>query len=88
MATLSWAVKCFRVFLDMGKPPLEIVAYSSTPSFPFQLRQNMIFFYVFARVQSQKAAIATQTQDFIRKDVAATTIEVRRSVSNEPVRSL
>jgi hypothetical protein len=24
----------------MGKPPLEIVAYSSSPFFPFRLKQN------------------------------------------------
>ena len=34
------ALKRFRVFLDMGKPPLEIVAYSSALFFPFRLRQN------------------------------------------------
>src|SRR5271157_1926206 len=41
MATFSGALKRFRVFLDMGKPPLEIVAYSSALFFPFRLRQNM-----------------------------------------------
>ena len=40
MATFSWAVKRFRVFLGMGKPPLEVVAYSSRRFVPFQLRQN------------------------------------------------
>jgi len=40
MATLSGTLKRFRVFLDMGKPPLEIVAYSSALFFPFRLRQN------------------------------------------------
>src|SRR5512135_2159204 len=30
----------FRVFLGMGKPPLEIVAYSSGSFFPFRLKQN------------------------------------------------
>src|SRR5208283_3634766 len=40
MATFSGALKRFRVFLDMGKPPLEIVAYSSALFFPFRLRQN------------------------------------------------
>jgi len=27
--------------LGMGEPPLEIVAYSSGPFFPFRLKQNM-----------------------------------------------
>src|SRR4051812_48708906 len=40
MATFSWAVNRLRVFLAMGKPPLEIVAYSSGPFFPFRLKQN------------------------------------------------
>jgi len=40
MATLSGTLKRFRVFLDMGKPPLEIVAYSSALFFPFRLKQN------------------------------------------------
>jgi hypothetical protein len=40
MATFSGALKRFRVFLDMGKPPLEIVAYSSALFFPFRLKQN------------------------------------------------
>src|SRR5271157_6124072 len=42
MATFSGALKRFRVFLDMGKPPLEIVAYSCALFFPFRLRQNKI----------------------------------------------
>src|SRR5271165_5698198 len=42
MATFSGALKRFRVFLDMGKPPLEIVAYSSALFFPFRLRQNRV----------------------------------------------
>jgi hypothetical protein len=40
MATFSWAVNRLRVFLDMGGPPLEIVACSSGPLFPFRLKQN------------------------------------------------
>src|SRR5437763_1811765 len=40
MATFSWAVNRLRVCLGMGEPPLEIVAYSSGPFFPFQLKQN------------------------------------------------
>src|SRR3974377_2331994 len=40
MATFSGTLKRFRVFLDMGKPPLEIVAYSSALFFPFRLKQN------------------------------------------------
>src|SRR3954449_8846779 len=40
MAAFSWALGRFRVFLGMGKPPLEIVAYSSGPFFPFRLKQN------------------------------------------------
>src|SRR6516225_7848540 len=40
MATFSWAVRRLRVFLAMGRPPLEIVAYSSGPSFPFRLKQD------------------------------------------------
>ena len=42
MATFSGTLKRFRVFLDMGKPPLEIVAYSSALFFPFRLKQNTI----------------------------------------------
>src|SRR4051812_39469863 len=42
MATFSWAVNRLRVFLAMGKPPLEIVAYSSGPFFPFRLKQNRL----------------------------------------------
>jgi len=48
MATFSGALKRFRVFLDMGKPPLEIVAYSSALFFPFRLRQNSCGFQIFA----------------------------------------
>src|SRR6476469_2986215 len=40
MATFSWDVKRFRVFLGMGGPPLEVVAYSSRRLVPFQLKQN------------------------------------------------
>src|SRR5512135_2662552 len=40
MAAFSWALGRFRVFLGMGKPPLEIVAYSSGSFFPFRLKQN------------------------------------------------
>src|SRR5258708_2956295 len=40
MAAFSWALGRFRVFLGMGEPPLEIVAYSSGPFFPFRLKQN------------------------------------------------
>ena len=40
MATFSWDVKRFRVLLDMGKPPLEIVPYSSERFVPFRLKQN------------------------------------------------
>src|SRR5512135_617532 len=40
MATFSWAVNRLRVFLGMGEPPLEIVAYSSGPFFPFRLKQD------------------------------------------------
>src|SRR5882757_2845492 len=42
MAAFSWALGRFRVFLGMGEPPLEIVAYSSDPFFPFRLKQNRI----------------------------------------------
>ncbi len=41
MATFSGTLKRFRVFLDMGKSPLEIVAYSIALFFPFRLKQNM-----------------------------------------------
>jgi hypothetical protein len=41
MATFSGTLKRFRVSLDMGKPPLEIVAYSSALFFPFRLKQNI-----------------------------------------------
>ena len=34
-------MKCFRVFLGMGGSPLELVAYSSRPLAPFQLKQNI-----------------------------------------------
>src|SRR5271157_4595662 len=40
MATFSGTLKRLRVFLDMGKPALEIVAYSSALFFPFRLKQN------------------------------------------------
>src|SRR5258708_2374783 len=40
MAAFSWALGRFRDFLGMGEPPLEIVAYSSGPFFPFRLKQN------------------------------------------------
>src|SRR5260370_3037143 len=40
MAAFSWALGRFRVFLGMGEPLLEIVAYSSGPFFPFRLKQN------------------------------------------------
>src|SRR3954470_21701042 len=42
MATFSWDVKRFRVFLGMGEPPLEVVAYSSRRFVPFQLKQNIL----------------------------------------------
>jgi hypothetical protein len=42
MATFSGTLKRFRVFLDMGKLSLEIVAYSSALFFPFRLKQNTI----------------------------------------------
>src|SRR5512135_3756214 len=42
MATFSWAVNRLRVFLGMGEPPLEIVAYSSGPFFPFRLKQDTL----------------------------------------------
>src|SRR5215831_17955052 len=41
MATFSWAVNRFRVFLGMGAPPLEVVAYSSRRFVPFQLKQDI-----------------------------------------------
>src|SRR5262249_4529992 len=41
MATFSWAVKRLRVFLGMGAPPLEVVAYSSRRFVPFQLKQDI-----------------------------------------------
>src|SRR5262245_60693891 len=50
MATFSWAVKRFRVFLDMGVPPLEVVAYSSRRFVPFQLKQDTVLIYTAARV--------------------------------------
>src|SRR5271157_2943147 len=40
MATFSGTLKRLRVLLDMGKPPLETVAYSSALFFPFRLKQN------------------------------------------------
>src|SRR3954451_7030536 len=40
MAAFSWTGSRFRVFLGMGGPPLEVVAYSSRPLVPFQLKQN------------------------------------------------
>src|SRR3954463_8690884 len=40
MAAFSWTGSRFRVFLDMGGPPLEVVAYSSRRFVPFQLKQN------------------------------------------------
>jgi hypothetical protein len=40
MATFSGAVNRLRVFLGMGEPPLEIVAYSSGPFFPFHLKKT------------------------------------------------
>src|SRR3954447_25727643 len=40
MAAFSWTGSRFRVFLDMGGPPLAIVAYSSRRPVPFQLKQN------------------------------------------------
>src|SRR3954449_4397618 len=42
MAAFSWTGSRFRVFLDMGGPPLEVVAYSSRRFVPFQLKQNSI----------------------------------------------
>jgi Ferritin-like domain len=42
MATFSWAVNRLRVFLAMGEPPLEIVAYSSRLFFPFRLKQDTL----------------------------------------------
>src|ERR1700732_126967 len=42
MATFSWDVKRFRVFLGMGESPLDVVAYSSRRFVPFQLKQNRI----------------------------------------------
>ena len=32
--------RTLQVFLGMGEPPLEIVAYSSRRFFPFRLKQN------------------------------------------------
>src|SRR3954454_15421055 len=40
MAAFSWTGSRFRAFLDMGAPPLEVVAYSSRRLVPFQLKQN------------------------------------------------
>jgi hypothetical protein len=40
MTTFSWGVNRFRVFLDMGKPPLEIVSHSSKRFIPFRLEPN------------------------------------------------
>ena len=42
MATFSWDVKRFLVLLGMGKPPLEIVPYSSERFVPFRLKQNSL----------------------------------------------
>ena len=47
MAAFSWALGRFRVFLGMGEPPLEIVAYSSGPFFPFRLKQNTSLYTLF-----------------------------------------
>src|SRR5262245_59661467 len=49
MATFSWAVKRFRVFLGMGAPLLEVVAYSSRRFVPFQLKQNKGVWIVMSR---------------------------------------
>jgi hypothetical protein len=43
MVTFSRAVKRFRVFLGKLEPPLEIVAYSSGPFFPFRPKQNSFY---------------------------------------------
>jgi len=40
MATFSWDVNRFRVLLDMGKPSLEIVPYSSKRFVPLRLKQD------------------------------------------------
>src|SRR3954447_20712145 len=42
MAAFSWTGSRFRVFLGMGGPPLEVVAYSSRRLVPFQLKQNTL----------------------------------------------
>ena len=42
MATFSWDIKRFRVFLGMGGPPLEVVAYSSKRFVPFQLKHYRV----------------------------------------------
>ena len=52
MATFSGTLKRFRVFLDMGKLPLEIVAYSSALFFPFRLKQNTTWDHVPRRRRS------------------------------------
>jgi hypothetical protein len=36
----AWTGSRFRVFLGMGGPPLEVVAYSSRWFVPFQLKQD------------------------------------------------
>src|SRR3954447_4264266 len=44
MAAFSWTGSRFRVFLGMGGPPLEVVAYSSRRLVPFQLKQNTVIY--------------------------------------------
>src|SRR3954447_14684644 len=40
IASFSWGVNRFRVFLDMGSPPLESIPYSSAALLHFRLKQN------------------------------------------------
>ena len=64
MAAFSWALGRFRVFLGMGEPPLEIVAYSSGPFFPFRLKQNSLL-PEFEVVASQLRDMRAQLDDLL-----------------------
>jgi hypothetical protein len=50
MTTFSWGVNGFRVFLDRGKPPLEIVSYSSKRFIPFRLEPSKLSLVAVAEI--------------------------------------
>src|SRR5512135_1931312 len=81
MAAFSWAVGRFRVFLGMGKPPLEIVAYSSGSFFPFRLKQNSVEAALAARLPN----VPTQAPT-IRRDVERSLPDRPAEPGGEPVR--